>query len=78
MGQRLQARNRKNFLKHIPNNKINESVMQTLTTGQTSLGKCTVSPGHSLLAHTSDPLLCLSAHKEKAMHVNGGSDKKQT
>ena len=38
--------------------------MRTLTT-QTSMCKYTVSPGHSLLAHTSDLLLCASAHKEK-------------
>ena len=60
----LQARNRMNFLKHMPTNKTNESVMGT-STAQKSLGKCTVSTGHSLLTHTSDPLLCLSAHKER-------------
>ena len=60
----LQARNRKNFLKHMPTNKTHKSVMR-LSTTQTSLGKCTVSPGHLLLTHTSDPLLCLSAHKER-------------
>ena len=61
----LQAGTRKNFLKHMPTNKTHESVMR-LSTTQTSLGKCTVSPGHLLLAHTSDPMLCLSAHKDGA------------
>ena len=49
-------------------NKTNLYVMRLLTT-QTSLCKCTVSSGHLLLAHTSDPLLdplmCPSAHKER-------------
>ena len=38
------------YLKSMPINKTNESVILTSIT-QRSLGKYTVSPGHSLLAH---------------------------
>ena len=51
--------------------------MRTSTT-QTSLCKHTVSPRHSLLAHTSDLLLCPSSQKERQVHVDGDSDKNKS
>ena len=76
----------KNYLKHMPTNKTNLSVYLRASTTPKSLGKCTVSSGHSLLARTSDPLLCPSAHKGSAycivlyivLHVDGGSDKNRS
>ena len=56
----------KNYLKHMPTNKTNLCVFMRDSTTPKSLGKCTVSSGHSLLARTSDPLLCPSAHKGSA------------
>ena len=47
----------------MPTNKTKESVMRSSKT-QMSLDKLAVSPGHSLLAHISDPLLC-HAHIKK-------------
>ena len=65
----LQARNRINILKHMPTNKTNKSVMQTSTT-QTSLGKCTVSPGTHIAS-----IVVSERTLRKAVHVDGGSEK---